>query len=450
LLPTVARANTPEDVFGASSRTIAMGGAGTALPGDYGAVYYNPAALSGCTSDELQLDVSYTSNHLSFTDNNKAAAQPLVPQQANDQARITLGSCVALPFDLSVGFMLGFGTPDAVSIRQQLANQTPDFVMYGGVHDQPVFALGASWRVRPTLSIGAGVGVLINPQEPINATLPMLTPDAMDPSGFEPVSFELGLTATMNVAARLGVLWEPSPHFRIGATYRDALYAHLHADANLNATVIGITIPIPLHIDLLGWYSPEQYSVGASGEPTRNLSVSADITYYAWGDLNRSTYPFLNVSSSTTGLTALLHFPQVVSPGWTDSYALRAGGELTLDDVPIAIRAGFGFRGSAVNNPNNSNVNLLDAPTVTVATGVGYNAGWTSGHGYWGGHKVPHVSFRADAFVRLDQLIGQTVENTATAANAAIPDKIPAKIPDKNYQYGGQVLQVGAMLTLGW
>ena len=55
LVSAVAHANTPEDVYGASGRTIAMGGAGTALPGDYAATHYNPAGLSHCHGDQLAL-----------------------------------------------------------------------------------------------------------------------------------------------------------------------------------------------------------------------------------------------------------------------------------------------------------------------------------------------------------------------------------------------------------
>ena len=44
--PAVAHANTPEDVYGASARTVAQGGAGTALVGDYAATHYNPAGLA--------------------------------------------------------------------------------------------------------------------------------------------------------------------------------------------------------------------------------------------------------------------------------------------------------------------------------------------------------------------------------------------------------------------
>jgi long-subunit fatty acid transport protein len=445
LWPALARANTPEDVFGASGRTIAMGGAGTALPGDYAAAHYNPAALSGCTSDELQLDASYLSHHLSFTDTNKTAAQPLVPKQTPDQTRLMLGTCLALPFDLHLGVMFGFGTPGALKLVEQTADQSPRFMMYGDANDQVVFALGLAWRATGTLSIGVGFAALLKGQLPITADLPILEPDPMDPSGYQPVSFSLGVDLGAYLAPRVGVLWTPSPHFRIGAAYRGTLYASLGVDAKLDAKLI-IDIPAPVHIDALGWFSPRQFSAGASGEPTDNVTLTADVTYYRWGELasHDSYYPFLNMYTlDPNGPSGALVFPHPIRSGWQDDFAVRAGGELRLRDRSIAIRGGAGYRTSAIDNPGNSNVNLLDGPTVSAATGVAYYAGSTSGpHGHWWRYTLPRVSFRADVFVRDDHMLAQTVDHTAASLTAVIPEK--------HFSYGGDVLQVGAMLTLGW
>jgi long-subunit fatty acid transport protein len=166
LVPALAHANTPDDVYGTSARTVAMGGAGTALPGDYAATHYNPAGLAHCASSLLALDVHYISHQLSFTDENTTASEPLVPKRTQDQTRITLGTCVALPLDLSVGMQLGFGTPGALRLDQQTANETPNYVMYGENHQQLVFALGLAWRATPRLSIGAGFAALVKSQLP--------------------------------------------------------------------------------------------------------------------------------------------------------------------------------------------------------------------------------------------------------------------------------------------
>ncbi len=451
LVPAVARANTPEDVYGASGRTIAMGGAGTALPGDYSAAHYNPANLSQCFDDQVDLDVSYIAHHMTFSDQNTAS--PLVPKSPRDQTRLMLGSCIALPLDISAGILLGFGTPGAIGLDQQTANPTPDYVMYGDAHEQLSAAVGFSWKATPQLSIGLGFAALVKSSLPIGASLPILEPDPNDPSGYQPVEFTLGLGMGAMLAPRAGVLWMPSPHFRVGAAYRGALYHDLDVDATIDAKLI-VDIPVPVHVDSLGWFSPRQFSAGASGEPTPDITLTADVTYYRWGELKDklSSYPFLNMYSlDPNGASGALVFPHPIRPGWKNNVAWRAGGEWRVRDHTMAIRGGLGYRTRAVNNPDDSNVNLLDAPTITASAGVAWLANGEAvapgtprkppgPHHHWWRYDVPDVHFRADAFVRVDHMLEQTVDHTST----------DLAIPDKHFTFGGDILQVGAMATLGW
>jgi long-subunit fatty acid transport protein len=442
-----AHANTPEDIYGASGRTIAMGGAGTALTGDYAATHYNPAALTGCDADDqLSLDVSYISHHLSFTDEYAAAPEPLVPREARNQTRFMLGSCLALPFDLSAGIMLGFGVPGAISLEQQTANQTPDFVMYGKANEQVAVGLGLAWQATPRLSIGVGMAALFKSQLPLTADLPILEPDPADPSGYTPVNFQLGIGMGAMLAPRVGLLYAPSSRFRIGATYRGSLYHDLDVDAYITAKLI-VEIPVPVHVDSLGWFSPRQLSGGVSGEPITNLTLAGDVTYMRWGELrtNNSSYPFLNMYSlDPEGASGALVFPRPIRSGWKNNLAYRAGAELRPGDGNLAVRWGLGYRTRGVNNPESSNVNLLDAPVVTVSTGIAWHAGDTkpsTPRRHWWRYDLPDIKFTADAFVRIDHLVEQTVDHTTAPGDVA---------PEKHYRFGGDVIQVGAKATLGW
>jgi hypothetical protein len=450
-----ARANTPEDVYGATNATIAMGGAGTALPGDYSATHYNPANLAHCHADDFALDVSYISHHLSFTDEDTARTEPLAPKQPHDQTRFNLGTCLALPFDLSLGLMIGFGTPGAVRLDQSTANETPHFMMYGEAHDQVALATGLSWKATRELSIGAGVAVLIKSELPLTADLPILEPDPTDPSGYKPVGFQLGIGMGAMLAPRIGILYMPSPRLRIGAAYRGALYHDLDVDAYITAKLI-VEIPVPVHIDSLGWFSPRQLSAGASGEPTPNLTLAADVTYYRWGELrqNESSYPFLNMYSlDPMGASGALIFPRPIRSGWKNNLAWRGGAEIRTSES-FAIRAGAGFRTRAVNNPDESNVNLLDGPVVTGSAGIAWRKGAalaapaatragksTAPKRRWWRYDLPEVSFTADAFVRVDHMLEQQVDHTAMPGDV---------VPEKHFRFGGDVLQIGARATLGW
>ena len=444
---TAVHANTPEDVYGASARTIAMGGAGTALPGDHAATHYNPAGLSHCDADDqFSLDVSYIAHNLQFTDEHTAAPEPLVPREARNQTRVMLGSCLALPFDLSFGLMLGFGTPGAISLEQQTANQTPDFVMYGKAHEQVAVGLGLAWQATPTLSIGAGVAALFKSQLPLTADFPILEPDPTDPSGYSPVNFELGIGMGAMLAPRIGLLYAPSSRLRIGAAYRGPLYHDLDVDAYITAKLI-VEIPVPVHVDSLGWFSPRQLSAGASGEPIANLTLAADVTYYRWGELRTSdsSYPFLNMYSlDPEGASGALVFPRPINSGWKNNLAYRLGAELRPGDGDLAVRWGLGYRTRAVNNPERSNVNLLDAPVATASAGIAWHAGDTTPSNprrRWWRYDLPDVRFTFDAFVRIDHLFEQTVDHAAATDDVA---------PEKHYRFGGDVIQIGAKATLGW
>ena len=200
-----------------------MGGAGTALPGDYGATHYNPAALSYCDADQVSADVSYIAHRLEVTDEDTTRIEPLVAKRMRNQTRVTLGTCLQLPLGLSLGGLVGFGSPGAIVLDQQVANETPNFTMYGENHQQLSFALGLAWRATPTLAIGAGFAALFTSRLPLDADLPILEPDPTDPSGYKPVGFSLGISLGGKLAPRLGVLWTPSPRFRLGAAYRGPL-----------------------------------------------------------------------------------------------------------------------------------------------------------------------------------------------------------------------------------
>jgi long-subunit fatty acid transport protein len=441
IAPALAHANTPDDVYGVSPRTIAMGGAGTALPGDFAGVHYNPATLAECPSSLVALDVSRISHHLSFTDDSTDA--PLVPKRTRNQTRFTLGSCIALPLDLHLGFLLNLGIPGAISLSQQTANQQPNFVMYGENHEQVSFALGLSWRLAPTVSIGAGFAALFKTQLPLTADFPILEPDPTDLSGYKPVGFALGVSMGAVIAPRLGLLWSPSPRFRIGAAYRGSLYHDLDVDAAITAKLI-VEIPVPVHVDSLGWFSPRQFSAGASGEPTENVTLTADVTYYRWGELRSkgSSYPFLNMYSlDPDGASGALVFPHPIRSGWKNNLAYRGGAELRSGS--FAVRGGLGYRTAAVNSAEDSNVNLMDGPVVTAAAGVAWHAGSTekSAPRHWWRYTLPDLRFTADAFVRVDHMTEQRVDHTALPGD---------EVPEKHYAFGGSVLQLGLMATLGW
>ena len=348
------------------------------------------------------------------------------------------------------------GYPGSISVDQQTANEQPSYVMYGQNHEQLSFAMGLAWRAARWLSFGAGLAVLVHSSLPVTATIPVAVPDPGNPGQNEPVSFAVALGIGGAVAPRLGLLLAPLDRLRIGLAYRGALYHELEIDTNLKVQTVLVDVTVPLHLDSLSWFSPEQVSLGASGEPLEPLTLTADVTWYHFGALADNTYPFVNIySTAPPGSPAeALVFPTVDKPGWQDVVALRAGGELRVLEDRFVLRAGLGYRGAAVANPSDSNVNLLDGSVLTFTGGVGAYfgrrappPGRTPDPGprprrHIGSYDVPGFSGSFEAFVRLDSMATQTVRHQRSGAGDPVPEK--------DYEFGGSVLVLGMTATLAW
>jgi hypothetical protein len=65
----------------------------------------------------------------------------------------------------------------------------------------------------------------------------------------------------------------------------------------------------------------------------------------------------------------------------------------------------------------------------------------TAPRSHWWRYELPDVSFTASAFVRVDHMLEQTVDHTASPGDV---------IPEKHYRFGGDVLQLGASAAIAW
>ena len=328
-----------------------------------------------------------------------------MPKRIRNQTRFMLGSCLALPFDLHLGLHARLRHPRRDPPRS--ADGERDAALRDVRREQRAARRsrsGSSWQATPHARRSAsGFAALFKSELPLTADFPILEPDPADPSGYRPVAFGLGIGLGAMLAPRLGVLFTPSSRFRIGAAYRGALYHDLDVDAYIKAKLI-IEIPVPVHVDSLGWFSPRQFSAGASGEPTPNLTLAADVTYYRWGELrtNDSSYPFLNMYSlDPEGASGALVFPRPIRSGWKNNLAWRAGGELRTRDGSSRSAVALATARAPSTTADDSNVNLLDGPVVTASTGVAWHAGQgaaapgASAHAHQVRAAAPVVALRA-------------------------------------------------------
>jgi long-subunit fatty acid transport protein len=428
-----AHANTPEDVLGISARTSALGGAGTALVGDFGAAYYNPAGLAHCRDDMIGIDLRNVRYDL--TVKRSATATVTDAEKAPSYTRLSAGLCIQLPSNLAVGTVLGLGANNLMALAQSSADPTPRFPMYGKPLQQLALLLDVAWRPVPELAIGGGISLFIDGALGLSLDVPVAMADPNDPSHLEPLHMDLSLDLGTKVAPYLGAMWTPRDDLRLGATYRGALYTHLQIPATVEAKLVGLDLLIPILVDSIGWYSPHQLAVGASGEPVSSLTLTADLTWYNWGALASSPYPFASVTPGTSdggGITDQIGFPQVTNPGWHDAWAVRGGAELRLADDHVALRGGYALRTAAIDAPTRSNVNLLDGTVHSLSIGGGAVLGRKPR-----GFTVPATRGPLTANGTIDLFLRASF----------MPDR---DVPTKGYTYGGTIVDFGVLATMGW
>ncbi len=427
-IPSLVRANTSEDIMGVSARTSALGGAGTALPNDFTAAYYNPAALSFCREQMLGIDVRHTYYRLRVA--RDAASTAGAPENAPNYTRLTAGLCIHLPLNLSLGTMLGLGIHELLTDVQSSPNTNPRFPLYGQSTEQMTLLLGLGWRPKPWFAVGIGVSIFLDAYIPFSLEVPISMEDPANPAQLEPLALDLNIHMHPKVAPYVGVMIEPRPHVRVGVTYRDPLYAQFQLPATVDAKLVGLDLLIPLMVQAVGWYSPRQVAVGVSGEPAEHVVLTGDVTWYDYKVLNHTPYPFLSVTPTDNGdgITDQIGFPHVEHPGWKNAWAVRAGAELGLADDKVALRAGYALKTSAISLPAaDSNVNLLDGLVHQFTLG----AGWSPlGHEHPHGDSL-HATVSFDAFFRA----------------SVMPDQ---RDDAKAFTFGGTILDAGVMATMGW
>lgn len=478
-----ARANTPEDMQGIMARTNAMGGAGTALTGDFGGAYYNPATLSYCPTNLVGVDIRQTFYSLNVQGPG-AAAFPNGPKPLRNQTRITTGACMQLPYNVSVGLSFGLGLQDPMTLAQTTPNDRPQFAMYGEALEQLSVAIGVAYRPVRQFSIGFGGSILVNSDLSFAANVPIAY-DGMDPDmEDDPLSVGLEWHLQMNAAPYIGVLVSPIDQLRIGIAYRGPLYHNLSTPALVGVTVVGLDLSIPLRVQSFGWYSPRQVAFGVSGQPTRELTITADVTYYAW---HFAPGPFLYVNPDVDcaggdpSVACSLNYPAVEQAelGYRDIWVPRIGGELKVLDDHLAIRGGYAFRPSAITIPNDTRpVNLLDGATHSISLGFGYRLGRLP-------NEAPRPLTPEEVLEQEAEEAAEEAERAAEAAEAVAngepppdpdmlmpeggelaqrPPEITASVdvffranlmprvvvPSRNYTFGGNIYDLGISMSLGW
>lgn len=433
LLPSVALANTPDDIQGLGARANAMGGAGTALAEDFAATHYSPANLAYCRESSISLALRHTIYELELDSDDPD--DPDVKELRN-QTRTTIGVCNRLPFGFALGIVFGVGLQNPMTLDQTTLNAQPQFLLYGEPLEQLSIQLGLAYQIVDQLSIGIGASILVNSTLGVDANIGLITDEDTVATG---IRWNLAPTASIIASAHV----RPIPDLRLALTYRSALFHDLDTPANIEVNAGGIFVDVPIMIESGAWYSPQQISFGATYTALDMLTVAFD---FSWQDWSKHPGPFLVVTpNSPEGEVTLadrLLYPRE-DYDFRDAFVPRFGLEFrTLEEKNLALRAGYSFRNQVAPLPTRTS-NILDSAVHSISLGAGFDFGDDpeAANPAPGSPYVRGVDGRLNVFVRVGHMRSQTVDR---------PDRAAAGEPLSSYTFGGNVVDAGLELTLGW
>ena len=269
-------------LYGISPRAIARGGAFTAVADDPSAVFYNPAALADGRADALVAGYLLASPKVILRDDVTGSTRTVFD---DDLRAGQLGLVLALdPIftflerSVTVGMLISY-TGDTkvanwVDTQPWHELQLP---VSGRAQDLMVMAYGAGIEILPWLRFGLGFRFAVT----YNAKRMEFTFDIPE------LEFEVNrvdIKAENEMAPHVGLLVTPTDRLRLGLTWRrEHSVATISARGSNRIELLeGVVIELPLRVRFLDFYSPMEVTAGAAYAVSKELDVSADLTFARW------------------------------------------------------------------------------------------------------------------------------------------------------------------------
>ena len=363
---------------GASARSKSLGGIATAgARGPLDALSANPAALSEVRRPtlDLGLDAGRVDGEFSNRSNDSAGLSD-AGVKPHGALAYPLG-----PVTLALGFI-----PDAALRSSWTYRDAPGGLdgatSYGTrTHRSEIqvlrFAFGASYAITPTLSAGAGLGLLYNRNQ---LEAPYIIQTQPQLRGAK-VLLDLD-TEGWGANGQFGLVWKPASTLQIGLSY--TLQSRIRADgratvdagrqlANLGLTGVDATADFDAEVTNT---FPQIASAGLAWQPTGRLTLLGQVDWINWA----AAFSTLDVRLSDVDndlYRALLagkgDLDDDVPLRWRDQWVFRAGAEYALDER-WAVRAGYRYARNPVPDETLTPLTAVIGEHL-VSTGVGFHTG---------------------------------------------------------------------------
>jgi len=393
---------------------MALGGSYAARPGDFAAVYYNPAGLSPPSEATrsggfFDLSMAYVRAHPTLHVTRADGGEIPTPGEP-DTSGVVAGArfSVGQPFDVE-GLNMG------------LSVYVPDHLFRWNIYpdDDPQWALlmdrtqvisahtALAQRLTPWLSLGVGLRILFDVQTLTRGRVTRVEYD--EQSGGVRAHTELGTDAQVygRVTPLLGALVTPNETLQLGLTYRHESYVDDWGDTRIRQVPILSNMGYSHHF--AHYFEPSQVTAAVRADVADGVDVSLDVTWARWSRA---------LSTNRNSLS---------SGGWGDTLTPALGTRFRAAPG-FSLLAGYRFQKSPVDNFGGP-TNLLDNDRHILSLGLE-------------GELSEWVSPSLDAAVTLAFQEILLVERTETKDYRRFPsDAAWQKNPGyPSYSHGGSVM----------
>jgi long-subunit fatty acid transport protein len=371
-----ARAAGAAETYGHDVRS--MGKANAVLADDTGpsAPFVNPAALA-----HVKAPTIHTSFQLSIPtidialdrDPSDPSLSPALPSPVPGNA---FG--FAAPLQLVVHDRVYVGLtayfPSLVAVRARSYDPArPSFYVYDAATEHYEAFAALAVRILDELSVGVGVRVGAGQGGSTRLGLDLVRGRFVR----QELDTAQGTVPAPIVGVLVGPLGIPDAKARFAFVFREASAFDVTLPAELAIT--GLDVNLLLDIKDRANFSPRMWNGGVTVDLLDTVNASADVQYAQWSE---APPPFLQVRNdlsgdglSRLGLGDALDVPaegenRVLSPGFVDTWNVRAGVEAKFFDGLVLLRSGYGYRPTPVPDQT-SGTNIVDNTTHTFAVGAG-------------------------------------------------------------------------------
>jgi len=337
------------------NRATAMGNLGVGLRPDASSMFFNPGAMSFMEGNQIMLGINLVNSNIAFWDSQTPSSTYTALTES------PLGTpfhvyAVWGPEESRWKFALGAYTPFGSTItwgQEWQGRYLLDQIRLTAIYTQAT----ASYKLTDKLSIGAGIVAMFGSVE-LQRVLPVT-------SDLDPTLINLKGNSKTGFGYNVGLYWEISEKWQLGASYRSKIDAELEAGdvtfENVPSSLAVLFQPNKFSATLP---LPSQISLGFNYIPNDRLTVGVEANYIGW-----SAYESLDFNFAEENIA----IQDTKSPrNYHDTYVFHFGAEYRINNFQL--RAGSYYDLSPVDKgymtPETPDTNRL-----AFSGGLGYSIG---------------------------------------------------------------------------